>query len=297
VPGHHFRKSKNSLHPPPEIFLFLGRLHPLLVHLPIGMLFALAVLEALALLPRFKHAAASAGFILVLAVPLAVVTAICGWLLSLGGGYGETLLAWHKWLGVATALAAVVAGICFQRRRFAAYRAVLFFAAGLLMATGHLGGSLTHGSDYLTRYAPAPLKKILGLADVKKPVKKLSESELRQLPIFSGVIEPIFQAKCVVCHGPEKSKAGLRLDSFSAVQAGSENGAIFNPSNAAESPLVQRLLLPADHDDHMPPAGKPQLTAAEIQLLQWWVAIGAPETNTLDRLQPPPEIIAALAAK
>ncbi len=261
------------------------------------MLFALAVLESLAFLPKFKNAAASAGFILAFAVPLAVVTAICGWLLSLAGGYDEKLLAWHKWLGIATALAAAVAGICFQRRRVTAYRAVLFFTVGLLMAAGHLGGSLTHGSDYLTRYAPSPFKKLLGLSATKPPTKILSESELRQLPIFIGVIEPIFKNKCVVCHGSQKSKASLRLDSFSAILAGSENGVILKPSNAAESPLVQRLLLPIDHDDHMPPSGKPQLTTGEIQLLQWWVAAGAPETNTLNQLQPPPEIIAALATK
>ena len=55
------------MHQPPEIILFLGRFHPLLVHLPIGMVFLLAALEAIARLPRFKTAAASAGFILALA--------------------------------------------------------------------------------------------------------------------------------------------------------------------------------------------------------------------------------------
>ena len=285
------------MHQPPEIILFLGRFHPLLVHLPIGMVFLLAALEAIARLPRFKTAAASAGFILALAVPLAVVTAVCGWFLSLTGGYDETLLAWHKWLGTATAVAAVVAAICFHRRRFVAYRAVLFVAVGLLMAAGHLGGSLTHGGDYLTRYAPQPLKNLLGWPTAKKTAVKYSESELRQLPVFAGVVEPVFENKCVVCHGPEKSKAGLRLDSFSAVQDGSENGAILKPGDAAGSPLVRRLLLPVGHDDHMPPEGKPQLSAAEIRLLQWWINAGAPETNVLDRLQPPAEIIAALAEK
>ena len=285
------------MHQPPEFILFIGRFHPLLVHLPIGIIFLLAVLEATALLPRFKAAAASAGFILALATPLAVVTAVCGWFLSFAGGYDKQLLAWHQWLGAATAAAAVLAAVLFWRRRFTTYRIVLFSAAALLMATGHLGGSLTHGSDYLTRYAPPALKKLLGLPSVKKPAVRHSESELRQLPVFAGVIEPVLENKCVVCHGPEKSKAKLRLDSFSAVQAGSENGAILKPGNAAGSPLVQRLLLPVGHDDHMPPDGKPQLTAAEIQLLQWWINAGTPETNVLDKLQPPAEVIAALAEK
>ena len=285
------------MHQPPDILLFIGRLHPLLVHLPIGMLAALAALEIAARFPRFKNAAASAGFILAFAAPLAVVTAACGWLLSLGGGYDENLLAWHKWLGTGTAVMAVVAAILFQRGKFTAYRASLFVAVGLLMVAGHLGGSLTHGSDYLTRYAPDPLKKLLGIAPAKKTAPALSADELRRLPVFAGVIEPIFQDKCVGCHGAQKSKGNLRLDSFAAMLRGGKNDVAIQPGDAGQSPLVQRALLPAGDDDHMPPAGKPQLTAAEISLLKWWIDAGAPETNTVGQLQPPPEIFTALSAR
>lgn len=285
------------MHQPPDILLFLGRLHPLLVHLPIGMIVALASLEMAARLPRFKNAAASAGCILVLATPLAVVTAGCGWLLSLGGGYDDQLLAWHKWLGTGTAVGTVVAAVFFQRGKLNAYRASLAVTAMLLMAAGHLGGSLTHGSDYLTHYAPEPVKRMLGIPGAKKVSPPRSLAELQNLPVFAAVIEPLLANKCGQCHGPQKSKAGLRLDSLAAVLAGSDDGAVLTPGDAAQSPLVRRLLLPADHDDHMPPAGKPQLTAAEITVLQWWVAAGAPETNTLDQLAPPPEVLAALSAR
>ena len=267
----------------------------LLVHLPIGMLVALAALEITAWIPRFKNANASAGFILTLAAPLAVVTAICGWLLSLGGGYDETLLAWHKWLGTATAMAAVVAAILFWRGKMCTYRASLFVTVSLLMVEGHLGGSLTHGSDYLTRYAPAPVKKLLGIAAVKKTVATVSTDQLRSLPVFTGVIEPIFNSKCASCHGAEKSKGGLRLNSFAALQKGGKDDVAITSGDAAQSPIVQRALLPVSDDDHMPPDGKPQLTAAEIAVLKWWIDAGAPETNTLGQLQPPAEMLAALS--
>ena len=269
----------------------------LLVHLPIGMLAALAVLEVAAFIPRFKNANGSAGFILALAAPLSIATAICGWLLSLGGGYDETLLAWHKWLGTVTAVTAVVAAILFWIGKFSAYRASLFATVALLMAAGHLGGSLTHGSDYLTRYAPALVKKILGITAVKETSSTFSINQLRSLPVFSGVIEPIFERKCVNCHGAEKAKGGLRLDSFAALQKGGMDDVAIKSGNAAQSPIVQRALLLIGEDDHMPPDGKPQLTAAEIAVLKWWINAGAPETNTLDSLQPPAEILAALSAK
>ncbi len=286
------------LHPPPDSILFLGHFHPLLVHLPIGMITALAAMEIAARFARFKNAAASAGLILALAAPLAVLTAACGWLLSLAGGYDEDLLAWHKWLGTGTALAAVMTGLLFWRGNVAAYRTSLFGTVILVTAAGHLGGSLTHGSNYLTEYAPAPLKKLFGLPSAAPgagPV--VAPADWRRQPVFAGVIGPIFKNKCTACHGPEKSKGGLRLDSYAAMMKGGEDGLVVSPGNDAQSPLLQRPLLPVDADDHMPPVGKPQLTAGELAVLKWWIAAGAPETNSLASLQPPPEILAALAAR
>ena len=285
------------MHQPPDILLFLGRFHPLLVHLPIGMLAALAALELFAWFPRFKNAAKSAGFLLALAVPLAVATAICGWLLSLAGGYDDDLLAWHKWLGTSTAVAAVVTTIFFQCRKTVAYRVSLSLTVGLLMAAGHLGGSLTHGSDYLTRYAPSLVKKLLGLTVTETGMATNSTPAQGQWPVFIGVIEPILSKKCVACHGPQKAKGDLRLDTFAAVQKGGKDGVVIAPGMAMQSLLIQRVLLPVSDDDHMPPDGKSPLTAGEIAVLKWWIDAGANETNILDQLQPPPEIRAALSAK
>ena len=279
----------------PEILLFAGRLHPLLVHLPIGMIIVLALLEMIAWLPRYQNANASAGFILLVATPLTVVTVICGWLLSLGGGYDESTLAWHKWLGIVTAVGTVTAAVCYRTGRRAAYHASLFATFAVLGATGHLGGSLTHGSDYLTRYAPGFVKKILGVAPAEKVSAPTAVKDFQQLPVFAGVILPVMEHTCSNCHGAAKAKAALRLDSFAAVLKGSENGAVVKPGDAAGSALVQRLLLPLDSDDHMPPAGKPQPTADEIALLKWWIAIGAVENKTIAELQPPADIRQLLA--
>ncbi len=284
------------MHQPPEILLFVGRFHPLLVHLPIGMLVALAFLELTARLPRFKNANASAGFLLALVTPLAVISAACGWLLSLGGGYEENLLALHKWLGIGTAAGCGVTAILFQRGKMPPYRVSLFVTVALLLAAGHLGGSLTHGSDYLTRYAPGPLKRLLG-GDVKKISSTTSAKDPLQLPVFAGVIAPIFEGKCVGCHGPEKSKGGLRLDSFTAMQKGGEDGAVLKPGDAAQSLLAQRISLPVDDDDHMPPAGKSPLTTNEIALLKWWIQVGAEEKKTVAELHPTPGILSALSTR
>lgn len=264
----------------------------MLVHLPIGMLVALAALEIAAWLPRFRNANASAGFLIALAAPLAVVTALSGWLLSLSGGYEADLLNWHKWLGIATAAGSVIAAGLFWKKKFNSYRCILFTTVALLMVTGHLGGSLTHGINYLGEYAPGPLKRVLGATEKSFP----KFEDIHTAPVFAAVIAPILEARCVECHGAAKSKAALRLDSFAALMEGSENGAVVTPGEPARSPLVQMVRLPVDTDDHMPPDGKPQLTAGQIAVLEWWVGAGAPETNTVTELQPPPEILQAISS-
>ena len=72
---------------PSDLSLFLGRFHPLLLHLPIGFLVVLGALEVFGLMPKFKEAGGATRLILILLAPAALVTAFCGWLLSKGGGY------------------------------------------------------------------------------------------------------------------------------------------------------------------------------------------------------------------
>src|SRR5438046_3096674 len=134
---------------PPEMTQFFGRLHPLLVHLPIGLIVLLAFLEWIARYPRFKNANSGARFILALAAPLAVFTALCGWLLSLGGSYGDRLLQLHLWTGIGTAAACVLAALCYWLELKRLYRYCLAATTVALVFASHFGGSLTHGSDYL----------------------------------------------------------------------------------------------------------------------------------------------------
>jgi hypothetical protein len=60
--------------------------------------------------------------------------------------------------------------------------------------------------------------------------------------------------------------------------------------------MIQRLLLPLNDDDHMPPEGKPQPTLAEIAALQWWIERGAPVDKTVGNLKPGTEVLRILSA-
>ena len=113
---------------------------------------------------------------------------------------------------------------------------------------------------------------------------------------FANLILPGLKKNCTTCHGPQKSKAGLRLDSFATLQKGGEHGSAVKPGDVAHSLFLQAMLKPVGSDEHMPPAGKPQPTADEIALLKWWVESGASATKTLAELQPPTDLLKIINA-
>ncbi|HEV2392958.1 MAG TPA: c-type cytochrome domain-containing protein [Verrucomicrobiae bacterium] len=276
---------------PPEIVLFLGRLHVLLIHLPIALVLLLATLELLARFPRFRHANANTGLILALAIPAAVFTALCGWMLSLAGGYPAHLLQWHKWTGISTAAIVVVAGVLYRLELKTAFRWCLFISTGALILASHFGGSLTHGSDYLVRYAPRPFRNWLGAGSQVHPAPPaqppVSTKPPAEAQVFSEVVQPILQKDCVSCHGPSKAKGKLRLDSFAAVLKGGGSGPALVPGKAGNSEMIKRLRLDLGEDDHMPPKDKPQPTSGDITLLAWWIDAGASGDKKVGELKPP----------
>jgi Planctomycete cytochrome C len=108
---------------------------------------------------------------------------------------------------------------------------------------------------------------------------------------FKGAVAPILQEKCIECHGPEKQKGKLRLDSKADAFKGGKSGVDIKPGDGAGSDLVRRLQLPKSDDDHMPPEGDP-LSAAQIDALKQWIAEGA---NWPDGVTISPKVVASAA--
>lgn len=91
---------------------------------------------------------------------------------------------------------------------------------------------------------------------------------------FVKDIQPILQESCVKCHGPEKPKGKLRLDSREAALKGGKDGVVIEPGKADKSELYRRITLPADNDDVMPNKGD-LLTKAQTDLMRDWINQGA----------------------
>jgi len=285
----------------PRLALFLGRFHPTLLHLPIAFLSLALLLDAIRHgRPRGFEVALPDGVldgVLWLCALSAFASAGTGWLLAHEGGYDPDLLGRHLWAGVATGIGAIA---CAVLRAFALARperprlrqaasGVLALTVLAMVVAAHAGGSLTHGEGFLTEYAPAPVRRLIGLPVLRdrsrEPLRTIAERE-----VFDGVVLRTLEDHCLECHNAARLKGELRLDSYAALLAGGQSGAVVAPGDAEASELLRRVRLPLEDDDHMPPRGKPQPSAAAVAVLAWWVERDAPETGTVASLGAPLEI-------
>jgi len=184
--------------------------------------------------------------------------ALTGWWLAAEGGYDEDLLQPHRWLGIATAITALLLYLsCLKISRILTkiYPYLWIVCGGVLLAAGHLGGAMTHGTDYLFERPAAPQK----VADIEEAL------------VFDIVIQPILNQKCTGCHKTSKSKGGLVLTDQAGFLAGGDSGPLLNSAKPDQSLLLERVHLPMEIEEHMPPEGKPQLSSGEVKLLEWWL--------------------------
>jgi len=218
----------------------------------------------------------------------AILAALTGYLLSFSGDYDEGLVITHQWFGIS--VAAVSIAMFYFHSKAAPFKtqvsvSILLFV--LIVITGHLGGALTHGSDYLTKSWNLSPDTVVQ----RKPIPNVQEAM-----VYSDIIQPVLQTRCYSCHGKNKQKGKLRMDDSLRLMKGGKDGPVILPGNAEKSEMVKRLSLPRGDDDHMPPTEKPQPTEQEIALIHWWIAAGAPFDKKVKQLDQPEELKTALLA-
>ncbi|AYN69093.1 hypothetical protein D1013_17760 [Euzebyella marina] len=247
----------------PSIVGWMGRWHPLILHFPIVLLVIIVFLGFTGReIPKLLFQ---------IAVITVLLTAISGFFLGKSTGEKGALLLWHQWLGASLALVAVL----LYRFRAELQKSLILrkVCMGLILLlvgfTGHYGGMITHGEDFLA----------LPGADGPR--------ELPEDPqVYSDLVVPILEDKCMSCHNPDKRKGELSVKGFSSLMKGGESGNTVLPGNYEESTLITRLHLPLEDEEHMPPEGKSQLEVEEITILERWIALGASDTLQLSLLAP-----------
>lgn len=264
---------------------FLGEFHPLFLHLPIGAVMLVVVMEIYGLMKKNKPQTTIALFF---AAVTAIFAVVCGYMLYLTGEFEGELIEEHKDDGIVFTLV-IIGTYLFKLTadRFSSKKALVpVYYIGLvgsvftLIAAGHHGGEITHGDPL--DIAPWKDKNKKGKEFVADPV------------IYTNIVHPILEEKCVYCHGDKKQKGSLRMDSYAALLEGGEEEECLVPGDLEKSAMITYLHKPLEDELHMPPEGKTQLTAGEIKILEWWVKSGAPKETKLSAVTVPADIQEAL---
>ena len=263
---------------------FIGHLHPLIVHLPIGILLLGVFMMA------YEHYSGvdfktPISFAFLVGSISAVLACIAGWILSNSGEYDTVLVQKHQWTGISTAAIGLLAYFLKQYRKLLAFILTL-----LIFITGHYGGTLTHGENYL--FNSNENANTISADTLKGASKKITQTissgkdsiSIVKYNLYKDEVAPILKLRCYNCHAALKQKNGLRLDGEMFIKKGGKNGKIFVAGNTFKSPLYTSLVLPIDDEKHMPPKGKHQLSQNEILIIERWIKSGASFEDIIDTI-------------
>lgn len=259
----------------------MGVLHPLVIHFPIALLLLAFFLEVYGLSATGKKYKASIPLITFLGGIGAVFSALSGYFLMNQGDYEVSSVELHRNWGIALAIgSALLIGLYRFPPKIPHIHLLGQGALSILvLVTGHLGGNLTHGEDFLLLDKP------------KKESKKIAFNQ--NTLVYADIIAPIFEEKCVACHGKTKQKGKLKLDQIENVLKGGKNGFYHGSEEGKMALMSHRMRLPLSDKQHMPPKGKTQLTEKEIVIIEKWLSLGASPKLLLKDLQLTEEFVSA----
>lgn len=264
---------------PFEVVRFLAPFHSVVLHFPIGFILVLVLLELFQMRRPSKAIRDVSVILSGLAVGSCIAAASLGWLRGAGGGYEASTLELHRWSGVTvTGLMVLGSALLFRSRNsdddapvWKIYRGLLLATFGVVTFAGHQGGNLTHGSKYLLRNAPEFIKTYWAESppSAHRVTGQAEQDYLRD-------VLPVFDAKCMRCHGESAHMSGYRLDVRENAFAGGDSGlTAIVPGDPAASNLLRVILLGRDRKGAMPPDGLNEVTAEETARLIQWIRDGA----------------------
>ncbi|CAN5267836.1 hypothetical protein BH09BAC4_BH09BAC4_07170 [soil metagenome] len=268
------------------LWQFLGRLHPLIVHFPVGLLCIALVLEVISWFRKSTELRAGINAMLWIGTISSVVAAVLGLMLVNQEEYAGKGVAIHQWSGLATMVLATLTIVALRSGRVLVYRSLLVLTAVGVSVAGHYGALLTHGDDYLSSVLPFGDKpNVPGPSEANFAFASMGSNgqlTIKQIQDLTVEVRSILAHNCYSCHSATKTKGDLRLDQKALVMKGGKHGEILKAGHPEDSEIIRRIRLPADDKEAMPTKGK-RLTEKEVALLSFWIKAGAPWPNGAEK--------------
>jgi uncharacterized membrane protein/mono/diheme cytochrome c family protein len=268
-----------------DIWQILGRLHPLVVHFPISLLWVGLLLECIAWRKKSDQFQSAIGIILWVGTITAALAVGLGFILINQDDYTGNTITIHQWSGIVTTILSALTLYAFISKESKSYRLLLFLTVLGVSFAGHYGAMLTHGEDYLDLTKEEKTQKIAlnPSLNVEKLQGKIDLNQKQDLGIEA---RNILANHCYDCHSIKKSKGKLRLDALDYILKGGKEGPAVVVGHPEKSEMIRRIKLPASDDDAMPTKGK-RLSKKEIEILELWVKQGAPWPGVALKSAPP----------
>ena len=264
--------------------IFIGRFHPLIVHLPIGFIMLAFIFETLSFLVKPMNFLKKAVPYMYLAGFIVSVAAVSsGWMLSENGAYPDGALRTHKWMAILSMVLALVLGILRLKKNQLNKKLGVTLSVALVLiisVAGHFGGVLTHGDNYLYEYAPRWFQRMAGF-NPNNQLNALASTPPDSVWLYANLVKPILEDKCVRCHSDKEPSGGFNADHFATLFEEGETGTAVVRGSLSESELIRRVTLPTSSIKFMPPNGEP-LSYTELKVLQYWIVQGADSLARFD---------------
>ncbi len=279
---------------------WLGDMHVLILHIPIGVFIWVLTVESIGLL-TFRKFKPHLGGTLFFASITSVIAVVLGYFYFLRGDYGPAKLEWdlegnkigmHMWLSILFAFFVILSFIAKMWSRHndkgsPFYPFFLILAAASMTLGAHMGGTMVHDSDIEGDFMKLIAGEPLGVAAediVQMPV--VTDIPAQERLVYSQIVEPILHGKCWECHadaelnplGKKKIKGRLVMTSVADLLAGGKGGEDFPtliPGDSENSEMMVRVNLDIDDDEFMPTGKEDEphmhLTDGEKRILNWWI--------------------------
>lgn len=267
-----------------HLWELIGRLHPLVVHFPISLLWVGLVLECLQWRKKSDQFLSAIGVILWIGTVTAAIAVGLGFILINQDDYSGNTISVHQWSGIASTIFSGLTLYAYRTKEYKSYRILFILTVLGVSFAGHYGAMLTHGEDYLalTKEEKKPSMALNSSLQVEKLTGKINQNQKQDLGVEA---RNILANHCFDCHSIKKSKGKLRLDALAYALKGGKEGPALVIGHPEKSEMIRRIKLPASDDEAMPTKGK-RLSKKEIEILEIWVKQGAPWPNSAIKSSP-----------
>jgi uncharacterized membrane protein len=278
--------------------LLLGRIHPLIIHLPIGVFFGAYFLDIFYRVFSKENDVyyKILSGVYIFSFLTALFACISGYILSKELKFDPEIQNIHQWMAVCTTLVLGINAYYFISRKDNSGVKQLFIPTTimiLLTMTGHFGGILTHGKDHLSKYAPSSMQWVLGKSD-QKIIDPPDNPD--SVLVYDDFVRPMLKNNCVQCHNNDVHYGGFIAENYHGLFVSNKGTIPIAKGNSKNSELFSRVSLERREEKFMPPNGD-GLSFYEMKILKYWIDQGADSLAVFEKDKMDVDLVAHLYEK